>query len=222
MTMELVDLAAAKALASAAVLLFMTVLVMAAAKRISTCILFFSAQCAVMTALILAMAYVHHSAEAYVIAAMVLVVKVLAIPYALSRIVKSLQAPREVTASTSSAQSVFIASGLIMLSFFAIAPYARELRVDENMLAAAVALVLTGAFLMVSRKKALMQVIGLLVLENGIFLAALTTTFGMPLIIEIGIFFDLLMGVFLMGLFVFRIRDTFEHLDVSKLRKLRG
>ena len=151
-----------------------------------------------------------------------LTVKVLAIPYALSRIVKNLQAPGDVTASTTSAQSVFIASALILLSFFAIAPYVRALRVDEDMLAAAIALVLTGAFLMVSRKKALMQVVGLLVLENGIFLAALTTTFGMPLVIEIGIFFDLLMGVFLMGLFVFRIRDTFDHLDVSKLRKLRG
>src|SRR5690348_15624943 len=197
--MGLVELAAAKALSSAAMLLFVTVLAMAAAKRISTCILLFSAQCAVITSLVLALAYVHHSAEAYAVAAMMLIIKVLAIPYALTRIVKSLQAPREVTASTTSAQSVFIASGLILLSFYAIEPYARALRVDENMLAAAVALVLTGAFLMVSRKKALMQVIGLLVLENGIFLAALTTTFGMPLVIEMGIFFDLLMGVFLMG-----------------------
>jgi hydrogenase-4 component E len=75
---------------------------------------------------------------------------------------------------------------------------------------------------MVSRKKALMQVIGLVVLENGIFVAAITTTSGMPLVIEIGIFFDLLIGVLLMGVFVFRIRDTFEHVDVSKLRRLRG
>jgi hydrogenase-4 component E len=136
--------------------------------------------------------------------------------------VKELKAPQDVTASTTATQSVFIMAGLILLSFFAVAPYAKTLRVDEDMLAAAIALLLTGAFLMVSRKKALMQVIGLLVLENGIFLAALTTTFGMPLVIEIGIFFDLLMGVFLMGLFVFRIRDTFDHLDVSKLRRLRG
>jgi hydrogenase-4 component E len=220
--MGLVEIAAAKALASSAVLLFIMVLLMVAAKRTSTCIVLFSAQCAVITAQILATAYVHRSAEAYAIAGLVLTIKVLAIPYALSRIVRNLQAPGDVAASTTSAQSVFIASALILLSFFAVGPYVRELRVDEDMLAAAVALVLTGAFLMVSRKKALMQVVGLLVLENGIFLAALTTTFGMPLIIEIGIFFDLLMGVFLMGLFVFRIRDTFDHLDVSKLRKLRG
>lgn len=220
--MGLLEFAAARALASSAVFLFITVLLMAAAKRISSCIVLFGAQCAVLTAEVLALAYVHRSAEAYVVAGLVFAVKVLAIPYGLFRIVDRLNAPREVVASTSSAQSVFIAAGLILLSFFAVQPYVRALGVDEDMLAAAVALVLTGAFLMVSRKKALMQVIGLLVLENGIFLAALTTTFGMPLVIEIGIFFDLLMGVLLMGLFVFRIRDTFEHLDVSKLRKLRG
>src|SRR5512146_536182 len=220
--MGLVEVAAAKALASSAVFLFITVLLMAAAKRVSTCIVLFSAQCAVMTAQILATAWVHHSAEAYTVAALVFIIKVVTIPYVLFRIVDGLKTVRQVQASTTSAQSVYIACALILLSFFAVAPYVRTLRLDEDMLAAAVALVLTGAFLMVSRRQAVMQVVGLLVLENGIFLAALTTTFGMPLVIEIGIFFDLLMGVFLMGLFVFRIRDTFEHLDVSKLRKLRG
>jgi hydrogenase-4 component E len=165
---------------------------------------------------------VHHSREAYVVAAMVFVVKVLAIPYALLRIRKRLNVPGGVSASTTPAQSVYIAAALILLAFLVVRPYVRALALDGEMLAAATAVVLTGAFLMVSRKKALMQVIGLLVLENGIFLAALTTTFGMPLVIEMGIFFDLLMCVLLMGVFVFRIRDTFEHVDVSKLRRLRG
>jgi hydrogenase-4 component E len=220
--MGLIEFAAAKALAASAAFLFMTLLLMAAAKRISTCVALFAIQCAVITAQILAIAYVHRSAEALAVAVLVFIVKVVAIPYALLWIIQEIKTVREVKSSTSAAQSVFITAGLILLSFFAVQPYARTLRVDENMLAAAIALVLTGAFLMVSRKKALMQVVGLLVLENGIFLAALITTFGMPLIIEIGISFDLLMGVFLMGLFVFRIRDTFDHLDVSKLRRLRG
>ncbi len=220
--MGLLELAAAKALASSAAFLFMTLLLMAAAKRISTCIVLFGVQCAVITAQILAVAYVQRSSEALAVALLVLVVKVIAIPYVLVWIVKEIRTVREVLSSTTATQSVFITAGLILLSFFAVQPYVRSLHVDEDMLAASIALVLTGAFLMVSRKKALMQVVGLLVLENGIFLAALITTFGMPLLIEIGISFDLLMGVFLMGLFVFRIRDTFDHLDVSKLRRLRG
>jgi hydrogenase-4 component E len=220
--MGLIELAAAKALASSAVFLFITLLMMASAKRISTCIVLFSIQSAIMAAEILAIAFAGKSIEAFAVASLVITVKVMAIPWLLFRIIKSLKASQDVAASTTGAQSVFIMAGLILLSFFAVAPYAKTLRLDEDLLAAAVALLLAGAFLMISRKKALMQVIGLLVLENGIFVAALATTYSMPLVIEIGIFFDLLMGVFLMGLFVFRIRDTFEHLDVSKLRRLRG
>jgi hydrogenase-4 component E len=220
--MGLIEFAAAKTLASSAVFLFITVLLIAAAKRTSTCIVLFGAQCAVITAQIMAVAFLHRSGEAFVVGAMVFVVKVLAIPYALLRIRKRLNVPGGVIASTTPAQSVYIAAGLILLAFLVVQPYVRALALDGEMLAAATAIVLTGAFLMVSRKKALMQVIGLLVLENGIFLAALTTTFGMPLVIEMGIFFDLLMCVLLMGVFVFRIRDTFEHVDVSKLRRLRG
>ena len=220
--MSLVEFAAAKALASSSVFLFITVLLIAAARRTTTCIALFAAQCAVITVQIVALAYLHRSREALVVAAMVLLVKVLAIPYALLQIRKRLNVPAGIIASTTAAQSVFIASALILLAFAVVQPYARAFALDSEMLAAATAIVLTGAFLMVSRKKALMQVIGLLVLENGIFLAALTTTFGMPLVVEMGIFFDLLMCVLLLGVFVFRIRDTFEHVDVSRLRRLRG
>ena len=129
---------------------------------------------------------------------------------------------RDVKASTTPAQSVFAVAAIIYLSYAAVHSYGQAVHVPDDALAAAVSLILTGAFLMVSRKKALMQMLGLLVLENGIFLAALITTFGMPLVIEIGIFFDILIGLLLMGIFTFRISDTFEHLDVSKLRRLRG
>ena len=220
--MDLVELAAAKTLASSAAFLFITVLMIAAAKRTATCITLFAVQCAIITAQITALAFVHHSAEAFAVAAMVLVVKVIAIPYALVRITRRLKVSPSVSASTSPGQSIFIAALLILLAFVVVQPYARAFALDSEMLAAATAIVLTGGFLMVSRKKALMQVIGLLVLENGIFLLALTTTFGMPLVIEMGIFFDLLMCVLLMGVFVFRIRETFEHVDVSRLRRLRG
>ncbi len=220
--MDLIELAAAKTLASSAVFLFITVLMMAGAKRTATCIMLFAAQCAIITAQIVALAFLHGSGEAFVVAAMVLLVKVIAIPYALVRISRRLKVSPTVSASTSSGLSIFIVAVLILLAFVVVQPYARAFALDSEMLAAATAIVLTGGFLMVSRRKALMQVIGLLVLDNGIFLAALTTTFGMPFVIEMGIFFDLLMCVLLMGVFVFRIRETFEHVDVSRLRRLRG
>jgi hydrogenase-4 component E len=220
--MGVIEFAAAKTIMSSAVFLFILLLLMAAAHRISTCVVLFGGQSAVIAAQVLATAYAHHAREAYLVAGLVLIVKVVIIPYGLLRVSERLKVARGVRASTSSAQSVFVTAGLILLAYLVVQPYVRALGLRPDMLGAAVALVLTGAFLMVSRKTALMQVIGLLVLENGIFLAALTTTFGMPLVVEIGIVFDLLMGVLVMGLFVFRIRDTFEHLDVSRLRRLRG
>jgi hydrogenase-4 component E len=63
---------------------------------------------------------------------------------------------------------------------------------------------------------------GLLSLENGLVLAAISLTYGMPLIVELGIFFDVLVAVLVLGILVFRIRETFDSTDVSKLRRLRG
>ena len=220
--MDLVQFAAGKTLSSSAVFLLVTVLMLAAARRVSTSIVLFGLQSAIITAQVMATAYTEKSVEAWAVAAMVFALKVVAIPAALLWLVNRLKTPRAVQPAISSAKSVFVAAFVIFLSYAVVQPYAREARVAEDALASAVALILTGAFLMVNRRKALMQIVGLLVLENGIFLAALTTTFGMPLIIEIGVFFDLLMGILIMGVFAFRIRDTFDHLDVTKLRSLRG
>ncbi len=220
--MGIFELAAVKVLSSAAVLLFSTVLLIATAKRISTCVYLFACQSVILTAEVAAAGHSQHLPEMYVIAAVVFLAKVVGIPYALFWLMKRLRTAHDVGASLSPGYSVFVMSGLIVVSFAAVRLYLEELHAAEVMLAAAVALILSGAFLMVTRSKALMLMLGLLVLENGIFLAALVTTFGMPLIIEIGIVFDLLIGLLLMGIFVFRIRDTFDHLDVSRLRGLKG
>lgn len=219
--MDLIGIASGKVLSSFSVFLFLTILLLAVAQRISTSILLFSLQSAVITAEVLATAFQEKLPEAYVVGALVLIIKVVLIPRAFFLLTKKLRTVRDVKASTTPAQSVFAVAAIIYLSYAAVHSYSQAVHVPDDALAAAVSLILTGAFLMVSRKKALMQMLGLLVLENGIFLAALITTFGMPLVIEIGIFFDILMGLLLMGIFTFRISDTFEHLDVSKLRRLR-
>jgi hydrogenase-4 component E len=220
--MGLMEIATGKVLSSFSVFLFLTILLLVVARRISTSVLLFSLQSAIITAEVLATGFQEKLAEAYVVGALVFLIKVVAIPRAFFRLVERLKTPRDVKASTTPTQSVCVAGAMIYLSYAAVHSYGQAVHVPEDALAAAVALILTGAFLMVSRRKALMQMLGLLVLENGIFLAALTTTFGMPLVIEIGIFFDVLVGLLLMGIFTFRIRDTFDHLDVSKLRRLRG
>jgi hydrogenase-4 component E len=86
----------------------------------------------------------------------------------------------------------------------------------------AIAVFLIGFFMMVNRRKALTQVLALLCLENGLFLAAISLTYGMPLLVELGIFFDLLVAVMVLGILVYRIRGTFDSMDVSRLTRLRG
>ena len=220
--MDLIHLAAGQALSSSAVFLLVSVLLLAAARRVTAGIFLFGLQSAIITAQVMATAYLEKSTETWLVAGLVFTVKVVAIPSALLWLVGRLKTTRGVQSQMSTAQCVFVAVLMIFLSYAAVQPYVRGTGVAQDALAASVALILTGAFLMVSRPQALMQILGLLVLENGIFLAALTTTFGMPLVIEIGVFFDVIVGILIMGVFAFRIRDTFDHLDVSRLRRLRG
>ncbi len=86
----------------------------------------------------------------------------------------------------------------------------------------AFAVIFIGAFLMVSRMKAFTQVIGILVMENGIFLFASAVTGGMPFFVEIAVFFDVFISVLIMGVFVYRINKLFTHIDVNKLSQLKG
>jgi hydrogenase-4 component E len=85
-----------------------------------------------------------------------------------------------------------------------------------------VAVTLVAMFIMVSRRRALMQVIGLVLLENAIFLAAVALTYGMPLVVEMGVLLDLLVGVALLGLFVGRIEETLGDSDTTRLDSLKG
>ncbi|HEX7627473.1 MAG TPA: hypothetical protein VF354_00945, partial [Candidatus Methanoperedens sp.] len=89
-------------------------------------------------------------------------------------------------------------------------------------LSASMSLVSIGLFIMISRKKALMQMLGILIMENGLFLGAISLTNGMPLLVELGIFFDVLIGVLIMGILIFRINKTFESIDTDLLKTLIG
>jgi hydrogenase-4 component E len=86
----------------------------------------------------------------------------------------------------------------------------------------AVGLLLIGMVLMVSRRLAVSQILGFLVLENGIFFYTISQPHSMPLVVELGVLLDILVGTMLAGLLAFRIRDSFEHIDVTELKQLRG
>lgn len=85
-----------------------------------------------------------------------------------------------------------------------------------------VSLILIGLFFMISRKKAIGQIVGFLVIENGIFVTAMFATQGMPFIVDMGMFIDLLSAVMILGVMVFKINEKFKSVDINKLKNLRG
>jgi hydrogenase-4 component E len=92
----------------------------------------------------------------------------------------------------------------------------------HHVIGASLSMLLMGLFLMVTRRKAVTQILALLTVENSVFLVALGATTGMPLVVELGISFDVIVAVLVLGILVHRIVDRFESMDVSRLSKLKG
>lgn len=118
---------------------------------------------------------------------------------------------------------VLISCGLVLFSYFSISDIEGINKGTINMqLVNAVSVILIGLFFMISRKKAIGQIVGFLVIENGLFVTAMFSTNGMPFIVDLGIFIDLITAVMVMGILVFRINEKFDSIDINKLKNLRG
>jgi hydrogenase-4 component E len=161
--------------------------------------------------------------EIMIVCLITLVIKVFYIPHLLKKTVHQIEYKVEKDFFLNIPISILICCGLVILAYFTVT------HIDDIQdgylkiyLANAVAVVLIGLFFMVSRKKAIGQIIGFLVIENGLFTAAILSTEGMPMIVELGIFFDLLTAVLIMGILVYRINENFESIDLNKLKNLRG
>jgi hydrogenase-4 component E len=160
--------------------------------------------------------------ELYVVAALLIGVKAIAIPRLLRRMERRLGSERELAPYVNTATSLVVAGLLVLFGYAVMRPVvaASDLPTRAAM-PLAMGLVLVSLFVVISRKKALTQVIGFLMLENGIALLALLGAYGIPLIVELGVFLDALMGFLVMQIFVYRIHDTFETIDVDQLDRLR-
>lgn len=114
----------------------------------------------------------------------------------------------------------------LLLTYFAYLFVGEVISVDDTILrssfAVSVAVILIGIFIMVFRMKALSHVLGILTMENGLFLSASIVSGGLPFFVEIAIFFDIFVCVIIMGVFVYKINKVFTHIDVDKLSELKG
>ena len=118
--------------------------------------------------------------------------------------------------------SLLICGALVILSFYITQPIiSLGSLLTQDSLAIALAIVLIGFFTMIARKKAVTQMIGFLVIENGLFLGATAAAYGMPLIVELGVFFDVLVAGWIIGIYTQRLQDTFDSVDTTKLTALK-
>lgn len=162
-----------------------------------------------------------HEHHFLVLAGVVLLIKAVAIPWFLAWAVGRLSIPRDTGALMSPTLALWAACGALCASYF-LAPQIAVMAMRQTGAAGvALSLLLIGMLVMITRRLALSQVVGFLVLENGIFLYGLTQTRGMPLLVEMGIVFEVLVGVMVAGLVAFRMNRSFEHVDVAQLRELR-
>lgn len=164
-----------------------------------------------------------HSTELFVVAAGLVLVKVIVIPTVLNRAVVRIGLQRAVAPYLGTSAAIFVCGVLVAIAFYVMAPVSSSNPLPTaDAIPLAFAGVLIGAFITVIRRRALTQILGFLMLENGIVLLALLATYGVPLIVEMGVFLDVLVGVLIMEVFIYRIKENFDTIEVGEMGRLKG
>ena len=205
-----------------AAFLLLIAFAMLSQRRILTLIKLFAWQGAALTASTLIVAYTTGQDHLYFSAALTLVLKVVAIPWLLHRLIDRLQIRWDVETLINIPTTMLIGIGLVIFAFALAAPISEMAHtLTRATLGIAMASVLLSFLMMIVRRKAVPQVIGFLAMENSLFFAATSATYGMPLVVELGVALDVLVGTFIFGIFFFHIRDEFESLDIRHMENLK-
>ncbi len=161
--------------------------------------------------------------ELFVTAAITVGLKAILIPWFLIRIIDRIGIHREIEPFLNVPTSLLVCLGLTVVGYRVSTGFPEGAAgVSHHLIGVALSTLLIGLFLMVTRKKAITQILALLTVENAVFLVAVGVTPGMPLVVELGIAFDVIVAVLVLGILVHRIVDRFESMDVSRLSKLKG
>lgn len=192
-------------------------------RRVVTCVGLYAVQSLLLAGATAVAAARTGSAELYLVALLTVVTKSVIIPFVLLRIIERLKIRQDVESFLNLPASVMLAVMSVVVSFYA-GQRLREVlgEAHDFLLPCSIALMLVGLLVMLARIKAIMQIVGLLLMENGIFLMALGLVENVPLMVELGITFDIMVAAIVMGTFVYQIGETFESIDVDDLRFLKG
>jgi len=205
-----------------AALVLLIAFAMLAQRRVLSLINLFALQGLLLAASTALVAYSSSQHHLYYSAALTLVLKVLFLPWILHRLIRKLNVKWDIETLFNIPTTMLIGIALVVFAFNLAAPISEMAgTITKSTLGIAIASVLLAFLMMITRSKAVPQVIGFLAMENGLFFAAITATYGMPMVVELGIALDVLVGMFIMGIFFFQIRATFDSLELKHMEKLK-
>jgi hydrogenase-4 component E len=205
-----------------AAILLLLAFAMLSQRRVVSLVNLFAAQGLVLALSTAVVAYTTRQPHLYESAALTLVLKVVLLPWLLHRLVRKLDVRWEFESLINIPATMLIGIVLVVFSFNLALPISQlASTVTRATLGIAMASVMLAFLMMITRRKAIPQVIGFLAMENGLFFAATSATYGMPMVVELGVALDVLVGVLILGVFFFQIREQFDSLDLKHLEKLR-
>jgi hydrogenase-4 component E len=203
-------------------LLLILAFAMIAQRRILSLVHLFTAQGATLALATAVVGYVTHQPHLYLSAGLTVLLKVLLIPWLLHRLIVRLDIRWELESLINIPTTMLIGILVVIFAFNLALPISRlSSTLASGTLGIALACVMLSFLMMITRAKAVPQVIGFLAMENGLFFAATAATYGMPMVVELGIALDVLIGVLILGVFMFQIREQFDSLDIHHLEQLR-
>ena len=205
-----------------AALLLLLAFAMLSQRRVVTLVNLLALQGAVLCAATLLLAWRTREPHLYLSALLTLSLKVLFLPWLLHRLIRRLDVYWDSEPLINISGTLLIGLLIVIFSFGLAQPItAVASTATRNAIGIAVAVVLLAFLTMITRRKAMSQVIGFLSMENGLFFGAMSATYGMPMIVELGVALDVLVAMLVLGVFFFQIREQFDSLDLSHLESLK-
>jgi hydrogenase-4 component E len=201
-----------------AALLLLLSFAMLAQRRVVNLVNLFAAQGAILVVAAAVVAYSTHQPDLYESAGLTLLLKVIVLPAVLHKLIHRLHAEWDSETMVQIPTMQIIGILLVIFAFVLAQPISQFAgAATRGTLGVAIAVVFLAMLMMIVRRKAIAQVIGFLAMENGLLFAATSATYGMPMVVELGIGLDVLVGVFVLGIFFFQIREQFESLDLQDM-----
>ena len=205
-----------------AALLLLIAFAMLSQRRLLSLIHLFAVQGVVLALSTFLVALSTGQAHLYGSALITLALKVILLPWILHRLIHKLNIQWDVEPLINIPTTMLVGIGLVVFAFNLALPISQLAgTITRGTIGIALACVLLAFLMMITRRKAVPQVIGFLAMENGLFFAATSATYGMPMVVELGVGLDILVAVLIFGIFFFHIRETFDSLDLRHMERLR-